>query len=124
MNNKVSVFGQRRAGVYLLSEIYNPDDVTSSVQNINKVVPAIGSLVVDDTVGNHNTLYVVYSVDPITHRSTLVNACILDTTDDSTIKIITNCSLVKLQLMFISRQKTLRHSQVSFITQDRLLMIK
>ena len=85
MNNKVSVFGQRRAGVYLLSEIYNPDDVTSSVQNINKVVPAIGSLVVDDTVGNHNTLYVVYSVDPITHRSTLVNACILDTTDDSTI---------------------------------------
>ena len=83
MNNKVSVFGQRRAGVYLLSEIYNPDDVTSSVQNINKVIPAIGSLVVDDTVGNHNTLYVVYSVDAITHRSTLVNANILDTTDDT-----------------------------------------
>ena len=83
MNNKVSVFGQRRAGVYLLSEIYNPDDVTSSVQNINKVIPAIGSLVVDDTVGNHNTLYVVYSVDAVTHRSTLVNANILDTTDGS-----------------------------------------
>ena len=83
MNNKVSVFGQRRAGVYLLSEIYNPDDVTSSVQNINKIVPAIGSMVVDDTVGNHNTLYVVYSVDAITHRSTLVPAGILDTTDDA-----------------------------------------
>ena len=83
MNNKVPVFGQRRAGVYLLSEIYNPDDVTSSVQTINKVVPAIGSLIVDDTVGNHNTLYVVYSVDAITHRSTLVPAGLLDTTDDS-----------------------------------------
>lgn len=81
MNNKVAVFGQRRAGVYLLSEIYNPDDVKSSVQNINKVIPAIGSLVVDDTVGNHNTIYVVYSVDAVTHRSTLVNASILDTTD-------------------------------------------
>ena len=74
MNNKVAAFGQRRAGVYLLSEIYNPDDTSSSVQNINKVIPAIGSLVVDDTVGEHNTLYVVYSVDAVTHKSTLVNA--------------------------------------------------
>lgn len=73
MNNKVAAFGQRRAGVYLLSEIYNPDDTSSSVQNINKVIPAVGSIVVDDTVGEHNTLYVVYSVDAVTHRSTLVN---------------------------------------------------
>lgn len=73
MNNKVPAFGQRRAGVYLLSEIYNPDDTSSSVQNINKVIPAIGSIVVDDTVGEHNTLYVVYSVDAVTHKSTLVN---------------------------------------------------
>lgn len=85
--NKVPVFGQRRAGVYLLSEIYNPDDVTSPVQNLNKVIPAIGSLVVDDTIGNHNTLYVVYSVDAITHRSTLVNANILDTSDGTNLSV-------------------------------------
>ena len=41
MNDKVPVFGQRRAGVYLLSEIYNPDNVTSSVQNVGKVIRGI-----------------------------------------------------------------------------------
>ena len=81
MNNKVAAFGQRRAGVYLLSEIYNPDDTTSSVQNINKVIPAIGSLVVDDTIGEHNTLYVVYSVDAVTHKCTLVSASIMESAD-------------------------------------------
>lgn len=81
MNNKVAVFGKRQAGVYRLSEIYNPDDVNSSVQNLNKVIPAIGSLVVDDTVGNHNTLYVVYSVDADTHRTTLVPASMTNLTD-------------------------------------------
>ena len=81
MNNKVPAFGQRRCGVYLLSEIYDPDDTSSSVQNINKVIPAIGSLVVDDTIGEHNTLYVVYSVDAVTHKCTLVSAAYMETTD-------------------------------------------
>ena len=81
MNNKVPAFGQRRCGVYLLSEIYDPDDTSSSVQNINKVIPAIGSLVVDDTIGEHNTLYVVYSVDAVTHKCTLVSASIMESAD-------------------------------------------
>lgn len=112
MNNKVPVFGQRRAGVYLLSEIYNPDDVTSSVQTINKVVPAIGSLIVDDTVGNHNTLYVVYSVDAITHRSTLVPAGLLDTTDDSNLNFSYGNNNYKL---FFSEKLS---DPVYYVTED------
>lgn len=81
MNNKVAVFGKRQAGVYRLSEIYVPEDTVSGVQVTNKVIPAIGSLVVDDTVGNHNQLYVVYSVDAVTHRSTLVPASMTNLTD-------------------------------------------
>ena len=90
MNNKVAAFGQRRAGVYLLSEIYDPDNVTSSIQNINKVIPAIGSLVVDDTVGEHNLLYVVYSVDAVTHKSTLVRAgtSLIDDDDNTDLRML------------------------------------
>ena len=89
MNDKVAVFGQRRAGVYLLSEIYNPDNVRSSVQNVGKVIPAVGSLVIDDSVEEHNTLYVVYSVDAVTFRTTLVPAKITAGSDIGDNQIIT-----------------------------------
>jgi len=89
MNDKVAVFGQRRASVYLLSEIYNPDNIKSSVQNVGTVIPAVGSIVVDDSIGEHNRLYVVYSVDPTTYKSVLVPASLAELSDLSDDQVIT-----------------------------------
>ena len=89
MNDKVAVFGQRRGGVYLLSQLYNPDDINSSVQNVGKVIPAVGSIIVDDSIGNHNRLYVVYSVDAITFKSTLVPASLAELSDTGDDQIVT-----------------------------------
>lgn len=119
MNNKVAAFGQRRAGVYLLSEIYNPDE-SSSVQNINKVIPAIGSLVVDDTVGEHNTLYVVYSVDAVTHKCTLVNVAYVNgedmVGDTKDLRMLFYDPVAKPQ--YYVTQDAVRQTGVNYYTKD------
>ena len=81
MNKKVPIYGDGRASVYALSEIYDPGRPLSSMQNIAAPTPRVNSLVIDDTIGEHNTLYVVYSVDPETRKCTLVPAKLMNDVD-------------------------------------------
>ena len=81
MNKKVPIYGDGRASVYALSEIYDPGRPISSMQNIAAPTPRVNSLVIDDTIGEHNTLYVVYSVDPETRKCTLVPAKLMNDVD-------------------------------------------
>jgi len=71
--NKVVLFGEKAAGVYRMSDIYFPDpDHPISPEQAGKIVPSVGSLVVDDTKGLHNQQYTVVAVDPETYYPTLV----------------------------------------------------
>ena len=69
---KQILFGERAAGVYLKTEIYDPDIDGSDITHSGKIVPAIGSLVVDNTVGLHNQQYTVVAVDQTTYKATLI----------------------------------------------------
>ena len=73
MSLKTVLFGERAAGVYLKSEIYDPEFGTSPEAS-GKYVPAVGSLVVDDSVGLHNIVYVVTDVNQQTYKATLIPA--------------------------------------------------
>lgn len=71
--NKVVLFGEKAAGVYRMSDIYFPDsDGSTTPEQSGKIVPAVGSLVVDDTTGLHNQQYTVTAIDPETYYPTLV----------------------------------------------------
>ena len=73
MNTKSVLFGEKAAGVYRMSEIYFPSKYEGiTPEQSGKIVPAVGSLVVDDTTGLHNQQYTVTSVDPITYEPTLI----------------------------------------------------
>lgn len=83
MSTKSILFGERAAGVYLMSEIYFPSKDTESVgpDQSGKIVPAVGSLIVDDTVGLHNQQYTVTAVDPLTYEPTLIpSTFVIDST--------------------------------------------
>ena len=79
--NKVVLFGEKAAGVYRMSDIYIPDSENYvSVEDSGKIVPAVGSLVIDDTRGLHNQQYTVTAIDPETYNPTLVpSAFVYDT---------------------------------------------
>ena len=73
MSTKSVLFGERAAGVYRMSEIYIPSEQEGvTPEQSGKIVPAVGSLIVDDTTGLHNQQYTVTAVDPITYEPTLV----------------------------------------------------
>ena len=74
LDNKISVFRRLSPDVFMLSAIYDPDKHGASPAAQGKIVPSPGSLVVDDTIGEHNRLYVVQSVNETTYASTLVPA--------------------------------------------------
>lgn len=74
MSVKSVLFGERAAGVYLKSEIFFPTDTDPDPNKSGKIVPAVGAIIVDDTVGLHNQLYVVASVNQLTYEPTLVPA--------------------------------------------------
>ena len=71
MNMRTVLFGERAAGVYLLTEIYDPDIDGADVSASGKIVPAVGSQIVDNTKGLHNQLYTVVAVDQTTYKATL-----------------------------------------------------
>lgn len=78
-NNNLVLFGERAAGVFLLSEMYNPD-VDGDINTASgKYVPAVGSQIIDNTTGLHNTLYTVTCVNPVTYKATLVPSRIVNT---------------------------------------------
>lgn len=89
MIKKVPIYGDGRASVYALSELYDPSKPVGSMQNIAAPTPRVNSLVIDDTVGEHNTLYVVYSVDPETRKFTLVPAKLSNDVDMYDNQIVT-----------------------------------
>ena len=71
MSTKTILFGERAAGVYLKTEIYDPDIDGSNISSSGKIVPAVGSQIVDNTVGLHNQLYTVVAVDQDTYKAIL-----------------------------------------------------
>lgn len=78
MSLKSVLFGERASGVYLKSEIFFPDSQnTVDPSTSGKIVPAVGSLVVDDTTGLHNQVYVVTAVNQLTYEPTLIPASII-----------------------------------------------
>ena len=66
------LFGERAAGVYLRTDIYDPDVDGTSPSASGKIVPAVGSLVIDNTVGLHNQQYTVTAVNQETYKSTMI----------------------------------------------------
>ena len=71
--NRVVLFGEKAAGVYRMSDIYIPNSENPvTPEESGKIVPAVGSLIVDDTTGMHNQQYTVTAVDPETYEPTLV----------------------------------------------------
>lgn len=89
MNNKVPAYGEGKCQTYLLSELFDPAAPGSSLSNVATFIPRVGSIVVDDTTGEHNTLYVVYHVDPVSHKATLVPAKLQNDIDLMDNQIIT-----------------------------------
>lgn len=73
---KVTLFGNKTLGPYKLSEIFDPDVDPSSPESSGKIVPAVKSLVIDDSVGGRNRLWVVTSVDQDTFKATLSPASV------------------------------------------------
>lgn len=71
--NRVVLFGEKAAGVYRMTDIFFPDEENPiTPEESGKIVPAVGSLVIDDTKGLHNQQYTVVSVDPDTYFPTLI----------------------------------------------------
>jgi len=70
--NKVAVNSRQEPGTYRLSQIYDPDRDGTGPNASGKYIPALGSIVTDDTVGTHTTAYVVVAVDADTYKSTLL----------------------------------------------------
>lgn len=60
-----TLFGQELPKVILLEDVYDPDVDFGSIENTSKIIPTIGSLLVDGT-----KVYVVTSVDQITYKTT------------------------------------------------------
>lgn len=83
LDNKISVFRRLSPDVFMLSAIYDPDKHGTNPAAQGKIVPSPGSLVVDDTIGEHNRLYVVQSVNETTYASTLVPALTTTVNDSS-----------------------------------------
>lgn len=70
--NKVAVNSKQEPAAYRLSQIYDPDVDTEGPNASGKYIPALGSLVTDDTSGNHTALYVVVAVNADTYKATLL----------------------------------------------------
>lgn len=82
---KVTLFGNKTLGPYKLSEIFDPDVDPSSPESSGKIVPAVKSLVIDDSIGGRNRLWIVTNVDQDTFKATMSPATIVSGADDERI---------------------------------------
>lgn len=80
-DKRTILFGEKAAGVYLLTDIYDPDKHGLDIEASGKYVPAVGSLVVDNTKGLHNQQYTVVSVDPVTYKVSMVPSAFVQGSD-------------------------------------------
>lgn len=79
MSDPIILFGEVHPDVYLIGQIYDPDVDGTDVASSGKIIPSVGSLVVDNGLGGTSyVLWVVHSVHPVTFKSTLVPARIVD----------------------------------------------
>lgn len=89
LNNKLVLFGSKEAGVYLLSNMYDPDIDGEDPNASGKVVPAIGSTIIDDTtVAAAFAMYTVVAFDNVRLKATLSPAHILTVEDGGLDRII------------------------------------
>lgn len=89
LNNNLVLFGSKRADNYLKSEIYDPDIDKLDPNQSGKIVPAVGSIVADDTsVETGFALYTVVALDPDTLKATLAPSKIISTEDGGPDRII------------------------------------
>ena len=86
---KIILFGNKSAGIYRLSDIFDPDVHGADPQAAGKIVPALYSQVVDDINGRKNKLLTVINVHPVTFKSTLIYSSV-PYSDDSRLITYTN----------------------------------
>lgn len=84
----IVLFQQKEKRVYDLSQIYNPEIDGVDIAASGKIVPALRSLVFDDTNGLRNTAYTVWYVDPVTLKTTLKPIRVLATEDGEPDRIL------------------------------------
>lgn len=83
------LYGETERRVYPLSMIYDPSvDDPTSLESEAKIIPAVSSLIVDDTSGLHNAVYVVIAVDNETLKSTLRPAAFAEINDETVDRIL------------------------------------
>jgi len=73
MAGPIILFGNQPPDVFRLDQIYDPDIHGNNPDNSGLFVPAIGSVIVDTSVGFNEPIpiYIVVAVDPNTYKSTL-----------------------------------------------------
>ena len=78
------LFGKDRPYSILLQQLYDPDLHGYDPSASEKIIPTVGTLVIDDSTdnGRGGIAYYVKSVDPKTYKSTLRPLRILQTDDD------------------------------------------
>lgn len=69
---KIILFGNKTAGIYRLSEIFNPDVDGVDPEAAGKIVPALYSQVIDDVNYRRNKLYTVVALDETNFKATLI----------------------------------------------------
>lgn len=112
MSVKSVLFGEKEAKVYLKSEIFFPDsDNITDPSTSGKIVPAVGSIVVDNTNGLHNQLYVVTDVNQLTYFPTLIPASYV-INDDAQVDRVLSYGNDVFMLYFSTVTKTIDNSDV------------
>ena len=112
MNVKSVLFGERAAGVYLKSEIFFPTDDIVDPNTSGKIVPAVGAIVVDDSIGLHNQLYVVTAVNQLTYEPTLVPASYVVDGSAQVDRVLSYGNDI-FMLYFSSVTKSVNHSNIN-----------
>lgn len=91
-DSSVVLFGERSAGVYLMTDIYDPDlDGDNPAEAQGKIVPGLGSQVVKIVVaasGVFSQLYTVIAVNPDTLKSTLEPTGVLPKESENDTRIV------------------------------------
>ena len=63
--SNTTLYSQNLPKIILLEDVYDPDVDFGSIENTSKIIPAVGSLLIDGA-----KVFVVRSVDDITHKTT------------------------------------------------------
>lgn len=105
--NNIILFGDKRPDALPLSQLYDPDKDVSDISSSGKLVPAVGSLVIDDV--NDNTYDTLYWVSAISanYKCTLrpIRYVLTDESDDPTQSAILTYGSSRFVLFYDDRVK-------------------